>query len=65
MTGCGCLILVGLLVGGIVFMIFGSTDPGEPIAQAVAAVALLTAALLFRRVAFVPARRGLVRARRA
>jgi hypothetical protein len=30
-TGCGCLILVGILIGGIVFMIFGSTDPGEPI----------------------------------
>jgi hypothetical protein len=32
-TGCGCLILVAILVGGIVFMIFGSTDPGEPIDQ--------------------------------
>ena len=61
MTGCGCLILVGVLVGGIVFMIFGSTDPGEPIAQAVAA--LLGLALL--RMTFVPFRRGLVRVRRA
>jgi hypothetical protein len=32
-TGCGCLILIAILVGGIVFMIFGSTDPGEPIDQ--------------------------------
>ena len=41
MTGCGCAILIALLVGGLFFMIFGSTDPGEPIAQIVAfAVAL-------------------------
>ena len=65
MTGCGCLLLIALLVGGIVFMIFGSTDPGEPIAQAVAAFALLTAVPSLLRVAFVPVRRGLVRARRA
>jgi hypothetical protein len=31
LTGCGCLILVGILIGGIVFMIFGSTDTGEPV----------------------------------
>ena len=60
MTGCGCLILIALLVGGIVFMIFGSTDPGEPIAQATAV--LLGLALL--RMTFVPAGRSLVRARR-
>jgi hypothetical protein len=60
-TGCGCLILIAVLIGGIVFMIFGSTDPGEPIAQAV--TALLGLALL--RMTLVPARRGLVRARRA
>lgn len=61
MTGCGCLILIAVLVGGIVFMIFGSTDPGEPIAQAVAA--LFALALL--RMTLVPVGRGLVRARRA
>ena len=62
MTGCGCLILIAVLVGGILFMIFGSTDPGEPIAQA---VALLAALVLTLRMTLVPARRGLVRARRA
>ena len=62
MTGCGCLILIAVLVGGILFMIFGSTDPGEPIAQA---VALLAAFALTLRMTLVPARRGLVRARRA
>ena len=61
MTGCGCLILIAVLIGGILFMIFGSTDPGESIAQAVAA--LFGLALL--RMTLVPARRGLVRARRA
>jgi hypothetical protein len=59
-TGCGCLILIAVLIGGIVFMIFGSTDPGEPIAQS----AVLVLAVLGLRMALVPARRGLVRARR-
>lgn len=61
MNGCGCLLVIALLVGGIVFMIFGSTDPGEPIAQAVTAA--LALALL--GTAVVPLRRGLVRPRRA
>lgn len=61
MTGCGCLILIAVLVGGIVFMIFGSTDPGEPIAQS----AVLVLAVLILRMTLVPARRCLVRARRA
>jgi len=61
MTGCGCLILVAILVGGIAFMIFGSTDPGEPIQQAAA----LAAALLLMRMARVPVRRALVGARGA
>jgi hypothetical protein len=61
-TGCGCLILIGVLVGGILFMIFGSTDPGEPIAQS---GALLVAIALVLRMTLVPIRRGLVRARRA
>lgn len=61
MTGCGCLILIAVLIGGIVFMVFGSTDPGEPIAQAVAAFF----GLGLVRMALMPARRGLVRARRA
>jgi len=61
MPGCGCLILVAILVGGIAFMIFGSTDPGEPIQQAAA----LAAALLLMRMARVPVRRALVGARGA
>ena len=67
MTGCGCLLLIALLVGGITFMIFGSTDPGEPIAQA-AALAIAVSAfgrVALGRVASAPVRRGLVRARRA
>jgi hypothetical protein len=42
-------------------MIFGSTDPGEPIEQIVA----LSLALALSRMAFVPVRRTLVRARGA
>jgi hypothetical protein len=59
LTGCGCLILVAMLVGGIVFMVFGSTDPGEPVAQIVGVVTAL--ALLW--VAGVPIRRVFVRVR--
>jgi len=40
-TGCGCLLLIAALVGLIVFMIFGSTDSGEPIETAVALFLLL------------------------
>lgn len=54
MTGCGCLLLVGVIVGLIVFMLFGSTDPGEPVEQL---VALLTLAWMAR----MPLRRVLVR----
>jgi hypothetical protein len=67
MTGCGCLMLIALLVGGIVFMIFGSTDPGEPIEQAIA-LALIVLAVLSRtrgRMPLAPLRLALVRARRA
>jgi hypothetical protein len=42
-------------------MIFGSTDPGEPIAQIVAVVGLPS----LLRMLGVPSRRGLVRARGA
>ncbi len=41
MTGCGCLLLIAALVGLIVFLIFGSSDPGEPIETAVALLVLL------------------------
>ena len=61
MTGCGCLILIGILIGGIVFMVFGSTDPGEPIAQMTA----LVLALFLLRVARVPLGRAFVRIRGA
>ena len=62
MTGCGCLLLIAAIVGLIVFMIFGSTDAGEPIDTA---VALLLVLLLGERQALVPRRRLLVRARDA
>jgi hypothetical protein len=61
-TGCGCLLLIAALVGLIVFMVFGSTDPGEPIETAVALLLLLW---LGQRQALVPRRRVLVRARDA
>jgi len=56
-TGCGCLLLIAALVGLIVFLIFGSTDPGEPIETA---AALLAASLLMERQSLVPLRRALV-----
>ena len=62
MTGCGCLLLIAALVGLIVFMVFGSTDAGEPIESA---VALLVLVLLAEREALVPRRRALVRSRDA
>ncbi len=62
MTGCGCLLLIAAIVGLIVFMIFGSTDAGEPIDTAVALLLLL---LLGEGQALVPRRRLLVRARDA
>jgi hypothetical protein len=61
-TGCGCLLLIAAIVGLIVFMIFGSTDAGEPIETA---VALLLLVLLGKRPALVPLRRALVRVRDA
>lgn len=62
MTGCGCVLLIATLVALIVFLIFGSTDPGEPIEQAVALFVLLW---LGERQALMPRRRALVRARDA
>lgn len=59
MTGCGCLVLVAAIVGLVVFMLFGSTDPGDPVESAVA-VAVLTG-----WASLVPLRLALVRARRA
>ena len=61
MTGCGCLLLIAAIVGLIVFLIFGSTDAGEPIEAAAALLVLL----LGQRPALVPLRRVLVRARDA
>ncbi len=62
MTGCGCLLLIAAIVGLLVFLIFGSTDAGEPIETA---VALLFLMLLGQRLALMPRRRMLVRARDA
>jgi len=59
LTGCGCLILVAIIVGLIAFMLFGSTDPGEPIEQ------IAALALLLYGVTRVPRGRALVRLRRA
>jgi len=59
-TGCGCLLLIAALVGLIVFMIFGSTDSGEPIETAVALFLLMW---LAQREALVPRRRALVGSR--
>jgi hypothetical protein len=61
-TGCGCLLLIAVLVGLIVFMVFGSTDAGEPIESA---VALFLVLWLAEREALVPGRRALVRTRDA
>jgi hypothetical protein len=61
-TGCGCLLLIAAIVGLIVFMIFGSTDSGEPVETA---AAMLLLVLLGQRLAFMPLRRVLVRARDA
>jgi hypothetical protein len=61
-TGCGCLLIIAALVGLIVFLIFGSTDTGEPIESA---VALLLVLWLGQRKALVPRRRLLVRPRDA
>ena len=62
MTGCGCLLLIAALVGLIVFMIFGSTDSGEPIETAVALFLLLWSG---QRQPFVPRGRALIGARDA
>ena len=59
MTGCGCLLLIAALVGLIVFMIFGSTDSGEPIETAAALILIWLA----QRETLVPRRRALVRSR--
>ena len=62
MTGCGCLLAIAAIVGLIVFLIFGSTDAGEPIETA---VALFFVLLSGQWLALVPRRRVLVRAREA
>ncbi len=60
MTGCGCGLLIALIVGLIAFMLFGSTDPGEPVDAAVALLLLLSGGMTL-----VPVRRALVRTARA
>ncbi|MBU6424289.1 MAG: hypothetical protein KGJ98_00985 [Chloroflexota bacterium] len=50
MTGCGCLVLVAALLVLLYVFVFGSNDPGEPIAEAAALlVAAQAAARLGRR----------------
>ncbi len=61
MTGCGCLLLIAAIVALIAVLIFGSTDPGEPVETAAALLALVL--LLGQRHALVPAGRALVGAR--
>jgi hypothetical protein len=61
-TGCGCLLAIAAIVGLIVFLIFGSTDAGEPIDTA---VALFLVLLSGKWLALMPRRRVLVRARDA
>jgi hypothetical protein len=58
-TGCGCLLAIAAIVGLIVFLIFGSTDAGEPIDTAVALFLVLLSGEWLTR---VPRRRVLVRA---
>ena len=55
MTGCGCAILIAIIVGLIAFFLFGSTDPGEPVDNAVALLGL-GMFLVPLRLAFVRAR---------
>ena len=57
MTGCGCALLIAIVVGLIAFMLFGSTDPGEPVDAAIA-----LALVLLARMTLVPVGRALVRA---
>jgi hypothetical protein len=61
-TGCGCLLVIAAIVGLIFVLLFGSTDPGEPVETAVALLLLLW---LSERQTLVPRRRLLVRARDA
>jgi len=55
------VLLIAALVGLILFLIFGSTDPGEPIETAVALLLLLSG----QRLALVPGRGVLVGSRDA
>lgn len=49
MTGCGCLLLVAALIAVLYVLFFGSTDAGEPVAEAVALAALIYIAIAGRR----------------
>lgn len=48
LTGCGCGLVIGALGVLVYVLLFGSSDPGEPVAQAMrlAAVTLLAPLLL-------------------
>jgi hypothetical protein len=49
MTGCGCLLLVSVLLAMLYVFLFGSTDAGEPIQEAAALAVLIYAAIGGRR----------------
>ncbi len=49
MTGCGCLLLVVVLATMLYVFLFGSTDAGEPIQEAVALAVLGYIAIAGRR----------------
>ena len=49
MTGCGCLLLVAALIAVLYVFFFGSTDAGEPIAEAAALAVVGYIAIAGRR----------------
>ena len=56
MTGCGCILVVIGLVALIAVFIFGSTDPGEPVASMTALVIAWVAVRSMTSRARMPAR---------
>jgi len=62
MTGCGCLLVVGALIALLAVFIFGSTDPGEPIAS-ITMLARPLATLVLLVFSWVAARSMMSRAR--
>lgn len=46
LTGCGCGLVIGALAVLVYVLLFGSSDPGEPVAQATALIAVTLSAVL-------------------